>query len=439
MRSFDGLLPFPLEIHPGLHARVAFLQKRPVSVVAPGIPGNDDARIRPGAGTRFADHVPLDARHHIRHAPAESRLLGTQIPEILPVEGRHIECLAGGLRDGLCVSGPAQPLVPLRAVCRYFQEVVLHAPERILEEPVDRLAAGLKPCRLRHGAAQMHCRKVLRPDGTVADKLHIPESEEAEVGPHLALRPVREIGKGGNRGAVVFVVEFPVLEDFAGGQRESAPLRKPGCKLYPAGQVLPEVQDRIAPGRADQFSDREAVHFLHREIDAVLQRTTAGRCSRFGRSEKLRREPRIPGFTVIDVRKGDRRAQFFPALIRNGQQAVSLPELGNGIQAVAVQVGIAAVEPEPAFKPAFAQGNDKLVFSPVKKPGHVVGLHPEMKIIGMIAGGQIFVPDLLSVQIRLIKAEAAEIEPGRLTGFFCAEAFAKQRAVFLCFRADPLC
>ena len=359
--SADGFLPPPLAVHPGLHARVALPQQFSAAVIPPDVPGDDHRRVRPGAGAVLPDHALLDAGHHVGHAAPQDALLGAHIPEVFPIESGHVQALAGGGGDSLGVAGPAQTLIPLGAVAGHVQKVVLHTPEGVLEEPVHRSAAGAQPYDLGHGTAQMHGGKVLRPDGMIAVHLHIAKAKEREVGTYLPRCSVGDIGKARDGRAVVVMVEFSVLQDLPRREGDARPLRQVTGEAHPAGQILPEVQNRIALGRADQLLHREAVTLHHRQGHPVLQFSAPLRGCQHHRADRLRPDARIPGFPVIDVGEADGRAQLLPALVRGCEQRVSLPQLRDGVEPLAVKIRIAALKAQTALEPAFAQGDDQAV------------------------------------------------------------------------------
>ena len=383
------------------------------------------------------DHALLDAGHHVGHAALQDALLGAHIPEVFPIESGHVQALAGGGRDGLRVARPAQALVPLGAVAGHVQKIVLHAPEGVLEEPVHRGAAGVQRYDLGHGTAQMHGGEVLRPDGMIAVHFHIAKAKEREVGPHLARCPVGDIGKAGDGRAVVFMVEFAVLQDLPRRERDAGALLQSAGEAHPAGQILTEVQDRVALWRADQFLHREAVTFHHRQTHPVLQWPAALRGYQLRRADNFRLDARVPGLPVIDIGETDGRAQFLPALVRGCEQGIALPQLRDGVEPVAVEIRIAALKAQTALKPALAQGDDQAVLPFPQQRRHVIGLDSQMEVIGVIAGGQVLFADLLAVQIDLVDAQTAEIEPRRAFPLFTGKTPAQQGGIPILRGADP--
>ncbi len=67
----------------------------------------------------------------------------TEIGQPLREEGGRLEIQAGGFHEHLGVTGPAGPLVTLRAVGGDIEEVPLLAPDRVFDQLVDQwLRAG---------------------------------------------------------------------------------------------------------------------------------------------------------------------------------------------------------------------------------------------------------------------------------------------------------
>ena len=111
-------------------------------------PGNHHSGIAPH-GRRHG--LPgQDVGHDKRHNAPCLLLLGSEVgqPE-LQEAGRIVEEGCSG-REDLDVAGPAQPLVALRAVGRYVEEVAPHAPYDVLVQPVDERVGALKPAGALH-------------------------------------------------------------------------------------------------------------------------------------------------------------------------------------------------------------------------------------------------------------------------------------------------
>ena len=283
----------------------------------------------------------------------------------------------------------------------------------------------------------MHGGEVLRPDGMIAVHFHIAKAKEREVGPHLARCPVGDIGKAGDGRAVVFMVEFAVLQDLPRREGDAGALLQSAGEAHPAGQILTEVQDRVALWRADQFLHREAVTFHHRQTHPVLQWPAALRGCQLRRADNFRLDARVPGLPVIDIGETDGRAQFLPVLVRGCEQGIALPQLRDGVEPVAVEIRIAALKAQTALEPALAQGDDQAVFPLPQQRRHVVGLDRQVEIIGVITGGQVLGTDLLAVQIDLADTQTAEIEPRGPLPLFTEKALSQQRGVPILRGADP--
>ena len=170
------------------------------------------------------------------------------------------------------------------------------------------------------------------------------------------------------------MIELPVLQNLSRRQRDRCVLGKLGAKLDPAGQILPEVQNAITPGRVNQFLHRETVLFPHREGETILKRPAFLGYRRLDTAQQLGYGTGIPDFAVINVGKADRRREFFPAFIRGSQERAALIELRDGVKSVAVEIGIAALKTQAAFEPALPQRDHQLIFTLTQKRCHVIGL-----------------------------------------------------------------
>src|SRR5512139_2049086 len=97
-------------------------------------PRQDGSDIAPSAGAALTQ---VGHRHDMRYHPADFGLLFIQVVGVFGKKGGSIHIEAGSAREDLCVAGPAQPLVTLRAVGGDVEEVAFLSPQRIFEELVD--------------------------------------------------------------------------------------------------------------------------------------------------------------------------------------------------------------------------------------------------------------------------------------------------------------
>ncbi|MNN70410.1 hypothetical protein D3C81_1862580 [compost metagenome] len=109
--------------------------------------------------------VPQDIRNHERNT-AMVLLVGRQIFEPFGEKRRHIHQIRRGADEHLRIAGPAQPLIPLRAIRRYIDKVTFLAPQNIVLELVDqRIGASEGACalhiRMKHNAREILQREVL--------------------------------------------------------------------------------------------------------------------------------------------------------------------------------------------------------------------------------------------------------------------------------------
>ena len=120
-------------IHPFLHAVELIGEDLRIPVSQIDLPRADGGCVTPGSAGIVSRKVVRD--HHTDSAVFP--LLRRHIMEPLGKESFHIKIVAGGLHEHLGISGPAQPLIPLRAVRRHIQEISLLSPENVGDQLVD--------------------------------------------------------------------------------------------------------------------------------------------------------------------------------------------------------------------------------------------------------------------------------------------------------------
>ena len=166
-------------VDPRLHARVLSAEQLPVSEALVEDPGHDHRGIAPPcAGWRRLDeHVGHDQRWHpiVGLLAREVRQPGAKRPRAIVEKGRRRS-------EDLEVAGPAQALVPLRAVRGDVQEVAPHAPDDVLVEAVEHRLRGAEPAgslqvRVTDDRPHVLRRQASRP----AIQLRVPEPVVGEA------------------------------------------------------------------------------------------------------------------------------------------------------------------------------------------------------------------------------------------------------------------
>ena len=125
-----------LELDPGAHALILPLEQRTVAVRDVHHPGHDDRRITPAGSARRVRRVRSeDVGNHPGQAAARV-LIGGEICQPLRKESGDVHVERRGWREDLRVAGPAEPLIPLRAIGGHVEEVAALPPDDVLLQPV---------------------------------------------------------------------------------------------------------------------------------------------------------------------------------------------------------------------------------------------------------------------------------------------------------------
>src|SRR5205823_4994730 len=122
-------------INPRSHALELRSQNARVAVALVEHPWHDHRGITPD-GRRDRGHRH-DVGDHERDDASCRGLFNGQVCQPRGQEASRVVEEAGRRREHLEIAGPAQPLVTLRAIRWYTEEVATHAPHDILVEPVD--------------------------------------------------------------------------------------------------------------------------------------------------------------------------------------------------------------------------------------------------------------------------------------------------------------
>ncbi len=134
----------PLE-HRRVAVRLVERPRHPHRRVAPDRRGVH--RRQPGRGRHPLEHVG----HHERHQPVRVPLLQVEVDQPVLEEGRHVVEVGRRRREHGEVAGPAEPLVALRAVGRYVEEVPAQAPDDVAVQLGEQRVGALEGAGPRAG------------------------------------------------------------------------------------------------------------------------------------------------------------------------------------------------------------------------------------------------------------------------------------------------
>ena len=396
-------------VHPVLHALELLGQNLLIPVGFIQMPGNDRCCVAPGAGTA----VQPEGGNHIRNHSARPRLLTGHIMEEFSVKCVGVRHQNGSRREDLGVSRPSHPLIPLGAVGRHVDEVVLHAPFRVQDQAVDQLISSLYAAGPRHFAGKGKARKITLFQIIDSFHLHIAVSVEGEFRFDDGLFPARNIDVFRFCGPQVFIVEIPLLQDLSCLQADLRACGLMYTEPEDACDILSEVKDLLARGRSDQFCRLKFFAYCHGQ-------GIPGRQLSFRRLAELRRlrgcfrQGIIPVFAVIDIGESDIPSCQGPALIRaditHAAVLIDAADLRDQLAAVPViPFSGQVIEAEPAGVPAVAQLHAQKA-ALLKLLRQVISLVLQPGIIVIAVGSQMLIPDFSAIQPRFIETKPADIE-----------------------------
>ncbi|MNC30657.1 hypothetical protein D3C75_789460 [compost metagenome] len=261
------VFPLPPDIfHPALHAWVLLLEDTLIPIALVQRPGTDNGCIAPGRRGMLL--VPQDIRNHERNT-AMVQLVGRQIFEPFGEKRRHIHQIRRSPDEHLRIPGPAQPLIPLRAIRRHIDKVAFLAPQDIVLELVDqRIGAREGACVLHIRMKYDPCKILWREFLTEPGQLHIPEPLEGKT--RLIAFPANAFGNIGDllSGASQIIgvdVAVPV-QHLEMNQLHLPPARGIQAELHPANHVLPHIKHGFTGWRLNQLKRLDLFYFSYRNI-----------------------------------------------------------------------------------------------------------------------------------------------------------------------------
>ena len=235
------------------------------------------------------------------------------------------------LAEHLGISGPAQPFITLRAVCRHIQEVSLLSPKRIFYQAVHLfIRCGDPACsfQIRINRAGLKGKAVqIFPGKRHSGHLHITEAIEGEMRAHMGAAAVGNVGEFRFCGAQVVPVEIAILQDFPVLKINPGPFFRFTVKFHPSCDFLTEIQNLFPCRRHKEADGTQPLMDGHRNAQALGQLRFRRGCPADGHGLFLRAGadfagavPEIPvgiiDFTVINIGKKNRRRKAFPVFIR---------------------------------------------------------------------------------------------------------------------------
>src|SRR5699024_4499159 len=158
-----------------------------------------------------------------------------------------VEQIGGSGSEDLNVPGPPEPLVPLRAVGGYRDEVAAHTPHDVLVQTVHPRVGALEPAGAAHITTNDDGGDCFRIElAGPAAHLRIAKPMEGELRLKYVLTTgaderVRRIGCPKRAHT-----QLPVLEHLRMPHRDRVPGWAAHTHPQPAHQVLPEVEHRLA-------------------------------------------------------------------------------------------------------------------------------------------------------------------------------------------------
>ena len=216
---------------------------------------------------------------------------------------------------------PAEALVALRAVGGDLDEVTFQIPDEAGLQAVEPFVGAGKAADVPHLGGIHNTLDGEHFDGLVARNFRIAEAHIGERGEKFVLALSCDEGERCLGGAVVFVEELAVHQDFRMADGDAGALFRPDLEAHDARKVLPEIVDSAARAlpRADGHK-----RFLRTHKGAEVRQ----KLGRFARIE-LHGEilplflPKVDGLAVVEVGKADGAVQgHAPALVRRDDGAV---------------------------------------------------------------------------------------------------------------------
>ena len=174
---------------------------------------------------------------------------------------------------------------------------------------------------------------------------------------------------------------------------------------------LPKIEHSLAFGRVQQFHRLQPFVYGDWRTHAVLQ-DALGRLYELDGLRRGLRQCIVTVFPIIEIGKGDLAAPHTPAFIRAkdflAAVLVTQAQFCQQFPFVPIDSATAAIHAKAALVPPVAQHHAE---GPLlrQQVGHIIGLHLHPGIVIGATRREIFIPDLLTVIVRLIQSETGDV------------------------------
>ena len=217
------------------------------------------------------------------------------------------------------------------------------------------------------------------------------------------------------------------------------PLFRCGTEGDKACHLLTKVDDQFILGRADDLPGAQRMLDAHRQAQAFHHALITQLRIQLHRIFLIACRRQIQHFAVINIGKTHGRLPAMPGIIRGNDHLARSrlhAQFAQKRQRIAVNLFLLS-KAKAAFIPAVAQHDRQLIFLR-QQGGHIIGLILQPVIIIIAIRRKVFIPHALAIQIRLVQAQAHDIQP-------CRKRIGRQRemleqpGIFHLFcRCDPL-
>jgi hypothetical protein len=355
--------------------------------------------------------------HHERHG-AVLILLGGEVGQPGAEEPGGVVQIRSRRREHLDVTGPAEPLVALRAVDRHVEEVAAHRPDDVVVEPVEQRVRGGEPTGAAEVSANHDGFQVGRRQVGHAVQLGVAETVEGQRRlEQLLLVAGDKVGVGGlgaaqREGGQLSALQHLGVPDGHGRPGSEPAHGDPG----PADEVLPEIDQRAASRRLPYLPCGDHLGDPHRGSsgrDQAVQAPGDHLDRRGGKPLQVRPAAQVGVLAVEEVVGNHLALPRPPGGVGPEYQSAAVGEGHFQLreQREPVAVGRDEPEPEPASEPTIAEQELEAVRADPELVGHVVGLVAQPVTVCGPTWGQDVVTDPAAVEGGHVHAMRSGVKP----------------------------
>ena len=391
-----------------------FFQDRFVTAEQIHIPWDDRRRIAPDRGSAShrtaADQIK--GRHDHRDKTFVVFLFQFHIMQVLTVEGIGIREVHGRSAEDLGITGPAHTLVTLRAIRRHVEEIALHAPFTVFDQPVDLLVAGIQCADRFKITVEGNAAEIRRLNVMQTLRFHIAIPIKCKLRPQhmfIAVGYVHIFRFGGTQ---IVAVEITFLQNLTCLQTDHSTFRLMNAQCKCAGNVLFQIKHRFTGRRCQDLRHKGLMGFQRQTVRIDRRRHAFCQPALFFRQN---RQCVVTMLTVVNIGERDIGASYFPAFVAADDflTAVFIEQMQfrDQPETFAITEFRKGIETESAQIPAIA----KLYFQCTVFTHHVcyvIGLRLQEIIIVIAVWRQIFFADPDAVIKCFIEPQAADIQSG---------------------------